>query len=600
MLRKIVLIVLAVSVIKPTILTAEIKIVSRNDNGDIAAFTSNIYDVSEDGTLILLDYLNILLPSDDPDRIPTSGLYYRNVSTDTQTLLVSSENKNLPFEGSVFSATMSGDTRYVAFDGGVLSTRVDVFLLDTQTSIITSLTEGADGSSYQPKISSDGRYVVFYSVARNFEGTSDHLPAESHGALYRYDTTDGSIDVVSLTDSGGALDTGVSTNNVNLARFDFDFSGDGKYVVFSSDATYVVAGAVPPVFNVYMYRRNLDTGEVNLVNTQTGADGTVSSGAYSNPSISDDGNRVAFIGSFIGVDPPNPDVPPSFGTEAFAKDFTSDTVWWVSRTIGNVSLSADFGSVANVEISADGTVVALDAASENLVEETTGQFNDIFRVDLVDDGTSTIELLSGVGDGSDTNVRVDAPESLFLPSNGAYIAWKTTEAAALTNLGEELREDKQVVASGDFSNLGSGGGGGGDDGFTEWASNLPEGVRGEADIAFSDGVPNLVRYVLGLPTDQPADPDLFEYGTKTGEELGVGSSSDIYGFAVVGIRSDLDKVVSWRLFTGQTMEQLLGGGTEAVFVNPPEAQGNILRFTLRTPFLVQPGASAFFSLEASK
>ena len=596
MLRTTVLVVLAISVLGSAFLAAEIKIVSRNDNGDVAAFSSTVFDVSEDGTQVLMSYTNILLPNDDPDRIPTSGLYYRNISADTQTLLVSSEDQNLPFEGSVFSATMSGDARYIAFDGGILSTRVDVFILDTQTSVITSLTEGADGSSYQPKISSDGRYVVFYSVARNFEGTGGLLPAEGRGALYRYDTNDGSIDLISVTASGAALDTGVGSATVNIGRFDWDFSGDGKYIVFSSEATNVVDGAVPPVFNVYMYRRHLDTGVVDIVNAQPG--GAVSAGAYSNPSISDDGNRVAFIGGFLGLDAPNPDAPTTFSNEAFAKDFTTDTVWWVSRTIGNVSLAADFGSVTNVEISGDGSVVALDATSENLVEETTGQFNDIFRVDLVDDGTTTIELLSGVGDGSDTNVRVDAPESLFLPSNGAYIAWKTTEAAALTNLGEELREDKQVVASGDFSNLGSGGGGG-ENAFTEWASNLPEGVRGETDTAFPDGVPNLVRYVLNLPTDQAAGPQLFDYGVMSAEDLGIGVASDLYGTAIVDIRVNLDQAITWKLLTGRTMDELLGGTSEAVVVGTPTSNGDTMRYTVRTPFLTNNENKVFFSLAAS-
>ena len=596
MLRKIVPICSILTLLGVLNSQAETKILSRNDNGDIAAFTSNILDVSEDGTQVLMTYLNILLPSDDPDRIPTSGLYYRNIVSDTQSLVLNAEDQNLPFEGSVFSASMSGDGRYIAFDGGILSTRVDVYLLDTQSSVITHLSDGADGSSYQPKISSDGRYIVFYSVARNFDGTGDLLPAAGRGALYRYDTNDGSIDLVSVTASGAALDTGVGSATINIGRYDWDFSGDGKYVVFSSEATNVVDGAVPPVFNVYMYRRHLDTGAIDIVNSQSG--GALSSGAYSNPSISDDGNRVAFIGGFLGLDAPNPDAPTTFSNEAFAKDFTSGTAWWVSRTIGNVSLAADFGSVTNVEISGDGTVVGLDATSENLVEETTGQFNDIFRVELSNEGTTTIEFLSGPTDGSDTNLRLDAPESLFLPSNGAYLAWGTTEAGALANIAGELREDKQVVAIGDFSNLGSGGGGG-DNAFTEWASNLPEGARGETDTAFPDGVPNLVRYVLNLPTDQSAGPQLFDYGVMNAEELGIGGASDLYGTAVVDIRADLDQAINWKLLTGRTMDELLGGGSEAVVVGSPVSNGDTMRYTVRTPFLANGGNKVFFSLEAS-
>ena len=596
MLRKIVPICSILTLLGVLNSQAETKILSRNDNGDIAAFTSNILDVSEDGTQVLMTYLNILLPSDDPDRIPTSGLYYRNIVSDTQSLVLNAEDQNLPFEGSVFSASMSGDGRYIAFDGGILSTRVDVYLLDTQSSVITHLSDGADGSSYQPKISSDGRYIVFYSVARNFDGTGDLLPAAGRGALYRYDTNDGSIDLVSVTASGAALDTGVGSATINIGRYDWDFSGDGKYVVFSSEATNVVDGAVPPVFNVYMYRRHLDTGAIDIVNSQSG--GALSSGAYSNPSISDYGNRVAFIGGFLGLDAPNPDAPTTFSNEAFAKDFTSGTAWWVSRTIGNVSLAADFGSVTNVEISGDGTVVGLDATSENLVEETTGQFNDIFRVELSNEGTTTIEFLSGPTDGSDTNIRLDAPESLFLPSNGAYLAWGTTEAGALANIAGELREDKQVVAIGDFSNLGSGGGGG-DNAFTEWASNLPEGARGETDTAFPDGVPNLVRYVLNLPTDQSAGPQLFDYGVMNAEELGIGGASDLYGTAVVDIRADLDQAINWKLLTGRTMDELLGGGSEAVVVGSPVSNGDTMRYTVRTPFLANGGNKVFFSLEAS-
>ncbi|MBX3740541.1 MAG: C39 family peptidase [Akkermansiaceae bacterium] len=82
-----------------------------------------------------------------------------------------------------------------------------------------------------------------------------------------------------------------------------------------------------------------------------------------------------------------------------------------------------------------------------------------------------------------------------------------------------IDSDQQIPESNENNNIGSsspakltiqsnggggGGGGGGSSAFASWASALPAGQRGPNDQPLGDGVPNLVRYALGLASGQRA------------------------------------------------------------------------------------------------
>jgi hypothetical protein len=69
-------------------------------------------------------------------------------------------------------------------------------------------------------------------------------------------------------------------------------------------------------------------------------------------------------------------------------------------------------------------------------------------------------------------------------------------------------------------------------GYATWAAaNLPEGLRGPADQAFGDGIPNLIRYALLPPTADAADRPILPF---------IDGDADAYVFT---IRSGVDPVV---------------------------------------------------------
>ena len=89
-------------------------------------------------------------------------------------------------DGQCADVAMSADGRYVAFESassnlvpGDTNEAYDIFVYDrVQESIervsITSSGYEGNGSSWEPAISADGRYVAFESWATFFEGDTGH------------------------------------------------------------------------------------------------------------------------------------------------------------------------------------------------------------------------------------------------------------------------------------------------------------------------------------------------------------------------------------------------------------------------------------------
>lgn len=130
-------------------------------------------------------------------------------------------------EGGLTAADLSGDGRFVVFtsrasdlvpgDGNGLT---DVFVKDVRTGEVERVSvdvEGgdADGPSGAPRISADGRYVVFESTA------SDLVEGD----------TDGQVDVF-LRDRTAGTTVRLSDDSAVRARWP-DITADGRFVVYA-------------------------------------------------------------------------------------------------------------------------------------------------------------------------------------------------------------------------------------------------------------------------------------------------------------------------------------------------------------------------------
>ncbi len=157
--------------------------------------------------------------------------------------------------GESSQPALSADGRYVAFDSvadnlvpGDSNDVTDVFVHDRQTgvtervSVSTNDDEGNDASS-EASISADGSQVAFDSWASNL------VPGDANGALDVF-VRDRSTHVtarisINFNDGGDSND----------GSYDADISANGRYVVFTSDATNIVYGDNNGLRDVFIHDR---------------------------------------------------------------------------------------------------------------------------------------------------------------------------------------------------------------------------------------------------------------------------------------------------------------------------------------------------------
>ena len=120
---------------------------------------------------------------------------------------------------------------------------LDVFVKDLTTGTTTRVSTDAagaqaDGGSYSPSISSDGRYVAFYSYASNL------VAGDTNGFsdIFVKDLTTGMTTRVSTDAAGAQADGGSYSPSI---------SSDGQYVAFSSTAANLHPADMSPTQDVF-------------------------------------------------------------------------------------------------------------------------------------------------------------------------------------------------------------------------------------------------------------------------------------------------------------------------------------------------------------
>ncbi len=431
---------------------AEFRLLSGDANDQPNAEFVVAADVSPSGRYVLFQAQPPVHGS--AAGIDVAGLYRRDLVTGALEFV----GDNSVANGGVIESSISDDGRYIAWSTSPDGSSINhIYWRDTVAGTTRHLTSGADGRSGRPLLSADGLQVAFLSEARNLVADTSKLPAAGRAAVYRWNATNQQTEVISLASTGNGLAAGVGPNStLAAALLQWDFSRDGNWLVFTSDGTDVTPEAATSATFVWLFRRNLGTGAVDVVNRN--AAGTVASANYSAPSVSDDGNRVAFVGAFLGVlgTPISTEFAATFGAEALAKDMTTGDVYWVSRTLNGANLSAKVGdTVTRTELSGDGTVVAMTAISTNLVEgdvfpeEGTNDSFDIYRVELNEDGSVATSHVNKPFD--DAAVNLGLRSDGMLPTDGAYIAYATNDAdVALGFTAPSTLAKTQVVGVGVF------------------------------------------------------------------------------------------------------------------------------------------------------
>jgi hypothetical protein len=357
---------------------------------------------------------NLLSASTNPNR--DFNLYLFSIDaqfpfTAGQTTLVShtgsSPTTSANNSSAVNVATFSPDGRYVLFDS--LATNLvnnqadtnggaDLFLYDTQnnTSALVSHMSGsttttANNSSpiSAASFSPDGRYVLFDSRATNLGAVADTNGAPD---LFLYDTQDGSIDLVSHIP--GSATTAGSGATFGAGAI---FSPNGRYVLFKSDASNLVANDGNGSTDVFLY----DTQDfsVDLVSHVPGPTPTTGNGGsgVSTMTFSPNSRYVlfdSFSSDLAGTDA-------NAGLDLFLYDTQDSSVDLVSHAAGSAITTGNGGSSTVVQpFSQDGRYVLFNSFASDLAASDTNGADDAFLYDTLN---GSVRLVSATAGGAAAN-----------------------------------------------------------------------------------------------------------------------------------------------------------------------------------------------------
>ena len=262
--------------------------------------------------------------------------------------------------GDSVAPAMTADGRFVLFSssannlvpGDNSQLGLDVFLRDrgSNTTVLVSAnfssTGGGNGNSLAGQVSTNGRYAVFQSDA------SDLLPGDTNGVsdIFVRDLQAASNILVSVA-ADGSWGNGASTDPV--------MTPDGRYVVFVSAATNLVAGDTNGIPDVFV--RDLLNGSTRLVSIGAKGNGT----GASSPVITPDGRYVAFFSTSQGL---AAGVSASTAGEVYVRDLIANVTTWASTNAANVvsnALHLNFAASFHPAISGDGRFVSFKAGWTN-------------------------------------------------------------------------------------------------------------------------------------------------------------------------------------------------------------------------------------------
>jgi Tol biopolymer transport system component len=277
---------------------------------------------------------------------------------------------------SAASADLSASGRFVAFTSAASNLVVgdgngftDIFVQDIQSGKNELITKALDGSSanemsYYSALSADGQFVAFSSAASNLVANDKNNLAD---AFVRNRKT-GKTTRVSVSSAGKEGAMGIGSSGL------IDISGDGRYVVFSSGSSNLVAGDDTSE-DVFIHdTKTKTTSKIS----QTVRNNGIISGSKS-PSISADGRFVAFSSGSSQLLLKDTD---DFNSDIFVYDRVGKKM---SKITNNTT-----GSSVYPSISADGRFVSFMSQADNLVLNDSNNAWDTFVHDLKTGKTSRV------------------------------------------------------------------------------------------------------------------------------------------------------------------------------------------------------------------
>jgi Tol biopolymer transport system component len=255
----------------------------------------------------------------------------------------------------------------------------DIFLWDRTTGENTlvshasgSPSQAADGDSFEPGISADGRRVAFISYRE------DVVPGQVDNLFYSpdvflWDRASGTTALASHT-PGSLVTTGDRGSDFHpVYRGTLPvLSADGRWLVFESSATNLVQGQTGPLPNLNVFLFDGDSGSVTLVSHAAGSPVTMGSGWF--PTVSADGRFVAFNSFATDLVPGQID---GYSGDHFLYDRAAGTISLISHAPGS-EVASGGAEWQRPQISADGAWAVFGSRSPDLVPDDLDSLEDVY------------------------------------------------------------------------------------------------------------------------------------------------------------------------------------------------------------------------------
>ena len=456
-------------------------------------------------------------------------------------------------------------------------------------------TGSGDGVSYyaQGTTVTNGRLIVFASKASNLVAQPD---ANNAYDVFVRDLKTGVTTLVSVNASGTGTGNAKSGVRATQDVIDANISENGRYVVFTSSASDLVANDTNAKEDAFV--RDLETGTTTLLSIN-GAGTSSGNNISFFPSVSADGSVVIF--SSLANDLVSNDTNNT--TDVFARNLKTGTTTLVS--VNSAGTTGGNGPSTNGFISADGQIVQFNSTANNLVaSDSNGTRRDVFVRNL-QTGTTTLVSVSadGLGSGnSDSSGAILSRDGRFVVFNSNATNLVTlSDANELTDLFvRDLAAGKTTLVSVNQAGTGTG------DDYSSITSRAMISADGNR-IVFVSGASNLVANDTNGHTDDVFLRDIAA-GTTTLVSLnkaGTGSGNaqsfeaEISGdgrFAVFGsIATDLTP--ENHTFQDVYVRDLQQAKTTLVSVNTSGTGGGNKYSS--TPTISADGAIVAFLSEAS-
>lgn len=413
------------------------------------------------------------------------------------TTLVSRQSKaagGAAADASSYSPAASASGRFVAFqtEAGNLAGPIhpdadyNIYVYDRRRKRVELVSrqskragwDGADGSSFDPAISGDGRFVAFRTTAGNLGGPIE----QQSGNIYVYDRERDRVRLVSR--QGRAAGGNGADNNAE----DAVISADGRFIAYQTVATNL-GGPIQTGVNHYVYDRKRK--RTQLVSRQSRAAG----GEGQNDSFYDDdgaslsasGRYFAWTTEATNLGGP---IPPGGPRSIYVYDRKRKRTQLVSRASASAGGEGAAGGADSPSLSANGRFVAFDIAGNEL----GGPANAVYNVYVYDRKRRRVQLISRYGKAAGGAGAENGSFDPDISGDGRLVSFTT-----FGELGGPAEDDVYNIYVYDRvprrQRLASRKGGAGGDGFSESSAMARSGRL----VAFRSAADNLGPNSAGAP-----------------------------------------------------------------------------------------------------